>query len=259
MKLLLVALLTLPVLAEVVEIPHYTSKEQRAFIRGNSPLEKSSQIAPKPHALIKIAIIDTGYDAGQAFAKIKLCKTGHFDFATNTPVLASTNPHGTMVASLIAQGLDGVNYCAVIYQVNGPEGVTFENLIGAFAKAEQESLQAINLSIQGYKYSFFEKAAITRVALRGTHVFVAAGNDNLNLDEACNSYPGCYSIRGLHMVGAMNPDYSSRASYSNYGSRVELWYPGFYQTVMEYGKGTSFAAPRALADYVYSLAVGAGQ
>lgn len=232
---------------EVTELPTYSSKTM---------LEKSSDIFPKgSKPLLKIAIIDTGYIPAQAMTPIKLCKTGHFDFGTGKALVGSSgHPHGTQVASLVAQGLVNVNYCALIYNVEGKDGFSFKNISGALRKAKEAGAVAINMSIQGYQFSYLERMAIEELSASGIHLFVAAGNDNMNLDEACNSYPGCYQIPRVHMVGSILPDYSGRSSFSNYGTKVELWYPGYYVTVFETARGTSFASPRALADYVSALA-----
>jgi hypothetical protein len=231
---------------EVTEMPTYESVAIR----------KAKAVSANPTApLIKIAIIDTGYSIRDAAVPIKLCKEGHYNFLTSTAnVGPSKQPHGSQVASIIAEALQGVNYCALIYNVDTIDGINFDSIVGAFRRAADAGAQVVNMSIQGYRYSFSERDAIMAVTARGVEVFVAAGNDNMNMDEACNSYPGCYNIPHLHMVGSILPDFSARSSFSNYGGKVELWYPGYYGDGIHSGRGTSFASPRAAADYAAALA-----
>lgn len=251
MKLLLFMLVTMTTHAQVVDTINYGVKLSHTpsnIMRG--PEKKFPTESKK---LIRIAIIDTGYSKTKASFPIKLCDSGHYDFAKNKPTVGFGVDHGSQVASIIASDLNGVNYCAVIYNVWQNNTVPFENIVDAFRMIEKEDIAAVNISLQGVNYSYSERKAIEEVVAKGTQVFVAAGNSNLDLDAMCNSFPGCYQIKGLHTVGALTPDYQQKASYSNYGAKVELWYPGDYQTLLDYAQGTSFASPRALANYVLAL------
>jgi subtilisin family serine protease len=202
---------------------------------------------------IRIAIIDTGYSPRFGSVPLKLCKTGHFDFMTSKPEVGSVSPHGSIVGAIIAEELQDVNYCAVIYQVVGPEGLTATTVQKAFEKAKTSGIAAINLSLSGRAHSFAEKNAIKAVADRGTVIFAAAGNDQMDLGNFCNSFPACYSIPNMYVVGATERENSYPARYTNYGTKVTIWLPGDYEFQGQVVEGTSFAAPRALSDYVYSL------
>lgn len=221
--------------------------------------EREKPTAAKPKKtdqLIKIAIIDTGYNESLASTKLKLCPTGSFDFAKEQPGVAAMDPHGTLVGSTVATGLEGVNYCAVIYQVMRPSGtISAETIRRAFKMILDQGIQAVNLSLTGFEYSFVERNAIERVAKRGTTIFAAAGNDGANLDLFCASYPACYPLEGVYVVGATQNDNEFRAPYSNYGRRVDIWMDGHAEVSGLAMDGTSFAAPRALSAYVYSLSV----
>jgi subtilisin family serine protease len=204
----------------------------------------------------KIAIIDTGYDmslvpAGQP--RLKLCRYGHFDFTTGKNAVGSSHPHGTHVASIIAKELRDVDYCAVIYNVyvdRHLDRMPNEFVVGAFYKASYESVIAINASYRGTILSVAEREAVSDAAKRVDRIFVAAGNDALNLDESCLAFPACFDIPNMFPVGAMKPDMSKRLPSSNYGSRIKLWFNGVFD---KRDQGTSYAAPRALASYVLSL------
>jgi subtilisin family serine protease len=205
--------------------------------------------------MIKIAIIDTGYDASISKSPLKLCQTGHYDYLSNTPVVGSAHPHGTVVASVIAEMLTDVNYCAVIYQVVTPMGLTADAIMNAFDRARSEGISAVNLSISGRLYSWSERRAMEATAKAGTVIFTAAGNERTNLDKFCNAYPACYPIQNMYVVGATERDNTEPTPYTNYGKVVDVWMPGDYEILNEVVEGTSFAAPRALAFYVYALSL----
>jgi subtilisin family serine protease len=215
------------------------------------------QVAPAVRAFkgeqIRIAIIDTGYNPLWTNEPLKLCKKGHYDFLKDKAEVGYTEPHGSIVASIIAEELRDVNYCAVIYQVMGPQGLNTRTIKAAFNKAKHEGLAAINLSLNGRAYSFMERRSMKAVADRGTMIFTAAGNERLDLNTFCNSFPACYPIPNMYVVGATERDNEYPAPYSNYGKRVDIWMPGDYEIADQIVEGTSFAAPRALSDYVYSL------
>jgi hypothetical protein len=197
---------------------------------------------------IKIAIIDTGYKAALIDGpKLKLCATGHYDFVKNTPTIGYGAIHGTDVASIIAEELADIDYCAIIYTVYDEKLTpTIPDLFMALAynKALKDGAKVINLSIVSKEPSQSEKKAVTELA-RHAEVFAAAGNDKLNLDNNCKSYPVCFWIPGVNPVGA-----SDGAKYTNYGKKVKLWYSG----KGTYGNGTSLSVPRAVADFVRLVA-----
>jgi hypothetical protein len=208
--------------------------------------------------MVKIAIIDTGYSAPPNMPDslhIKLCKTGHYDFSTNTSTVGySGSNHGTVVATIIASILRDVNYCAIIYQVDDGGEPSMKSMIKAYRMARHEGVVAVNLSIEGIDHDYTEALALKDLANSGATVFIAAGNRNLNMTQVCISYPSCYKLANTVVVGATGlDDNEHKAGYSNYGQEVTAWYPGsvIFNGVRQ--NGTSFAAPRALADFVYAF------
>ncbi len=224
-------------------------------IQGLKKVKPRKLVPPqaKSGTVIKIAIIDTGYDKtllDPDGVELHLCAKGHYDFATETSIVNSGNKHGTIVGTIIAEGLQDVEYCAVIYQVQGLLGITAENLTRAVQMAKKEGVFAVNISLEGINHAQRERMALYDLGDKGTAIFVAAGNRHQNLDEVCNSYPGCYKIPNMQIVGASDESMEFRAAYSNYGSRITSWYRGDFTLGGVQMQGTSFAAPRALADYV---------
>lgn len=203
----------------------------------------------------KIAILDTGYDAHIARYKLKTCKTGHFDYASKQPFIGHASvDHGTYVAQTIARQLYEVDYCAVIYQISGPDGeFATANEVDALRRARGVGVVAVNLSFRSNYFDYKEHHALQETSDAGIKIFSAAGNENQDLDRVCNVYPPCYRIKNMIVVGAITADNDAKASYSNYGQKVNAWYPGTFTDGLTVVKGTSFAAPYALGQYLLFL------
>ena len=215
-----------------------------------------------PKVTARIAIVDTGFIKQLGKPNVKLCKTGHYDFVLNKAgVFESDESHGTYIANIIAAELKGYDYCIVVYRVWDPRNnieTLFERVAKALRMAADDKIIGINYSLQGLEHSYTERAAFVRALSQGIKIFVAAGNDHQDLDRACISYPACYMNlpEGMVVVGAVtDSDPLVPTSYSNTGRRIDVWKYGSYidQSRGTFARGTSFAAPRALSDYVRSL------
>ncbi|WP_369195257.1 S8 family peptidase [Streptomyces djakartensis] len=155
-------------------------------------------------------------------------------------VPASTSSwHGTHVAGTIAaatnngKGVAGIAYGAKIspLRVLGKCGGYDSDIIDAITWASGGSVsgvpananvaKVINMSLGGSgACSSATQSAINGAVSRGTTVVVAAGNENMN---ASNASPA--NCSGVITVAATNRA-GSRASYSNYGSIVDISAPG---------------------------------
>lgn len=214
--------------------------------------------APQSEPRYVIAIIDTGYNPKLATIPLKLCKTGHYDAITNTNNPNWSHPHGTRIANIIAERLKDVDYCAQIINYYRPERevTDVDRLVQALNHVQGRIPDFFNLSYEGIGREEGEEASLRRLTEAGAVLFAAAGNGGKNLDFMCNVYPACYKLKNLYVVGAKsfeNP--KERAPYSNYGKKVDLW-AGGYAIDKEgelCGQGTSYAAPRALSEYVLWL------
>lgn len=204
-------------------------------------------------APIRLAIIDTGYDATLAEPKIKLCKDGHFNFSNGKAEVGFTGLHGTIVASVIARGLTNVDYCAVIITLEMGAGFRADVISEAVEKLENQNIKAVNMSLRGFDYSWVEYRRLRILTMQGTAVFAASGNENLDLDQKCNVYPACYQLPKLYAVGATDEDPTLKAPYTNYGSKVILWFPGDTVFQGKLFRGTSFAAPAATSEFIRAL------
>lgn len=194
---------------------------------------------------IRIGVIDSGLRADKLSREVRICSEGNRDILKQVDGLGYQEEHGSIVAQVLAEELKGLDYCLVIItgfaQGNHPmiqEGVKYLRSIG---------IDVINLSIAGYEFSYDEYDEMKNFTEGAGVAFVAAGNRKQNLGEFCNTFPACYRLKGIWVVGASTPGGSEKASYSNYGVPVTLWFDGRGGGTWE---GTSFAAPRALAQYV---------
>lgn len=201
--------------------------------------------------MYKIAIIDTGFTPlpfnGTGF---KICKSGHFDYATDTPTVGEdTIGHGSYVTALADGHAQTENICFLIYKVFGGQS-SIESVNKAMISAYKAGAKAINMSLSISKYEKRTHAIVKAITNRGVKMFVSAGNASTNMNTYCNSYPACFKGINKNMIIVGSTDYyRERASYSNYGFSIDVW---------EYGdlgrsRGTSFAAPRALGNYVKTL------
>jgi len=235
----------------------YTLSANSKFLNVRTAVREGIQPVYVDNAKYRIAILDSGFDPSRATAKLKLCKTGHWDYLTHTPNINYTDVHGTEVASIIADKLKDVDYCVIIYQIfnTGTRHVGLDAFIDALKKAKDEKLNAINMSFAGYENSDEELKLLNLVYKSGAAIFVAAGNNGKNLDKVCDVFPACYSVKSLIVVGALdfeNP--KNKAQTTNYGKKVNIYAPGYYVTnTGDLQFGTSYASPRALSSYIEYL------
>jgi serine protease len=184
--------------------------------------------------------------------------------------------HGTHVSGIAAAignnrlGMAGVSWGARILpaRILGVGGGTVSDMIDAVLWAagidsssvppayphNPNKADVINLSVGGGgSCSSAEQDAFNQVIAAGTAVVVAAGNEDV---DAWTTDPA--SCAGLIVVGAVGRD-GTRASYSNYGSRVSVMAPGgdknpgggilstfknaAGKAAYDYKIGTSMAAP----------------
>ena len=218
---------------------------------------------------VVVAVIDTGY-------------TPHPDLPTPLPGYDffdndadATDPgdagcdqtepswHGTKVAGIISAkvnnsiGIAGINQQSQIQHIRilGPCGGDLADEIKAIRWAaglpvdgiplNPTPARVLNLSLGDQApCSTSEQAAINDAAAAGSIVVVAAGNSSLDLDLQQFAPANCNNV----ITVAATTSTGARASYSNFGSTVEIAAPGSSirsTTVGGYASvsGTSFATP----------------
>jgi hypothetical protein len=204
-------------------------------IVGKYPLRASG-------SAIKVAVIDTGFyfnhpDAGTHFER------GSADATPASPSTVLATPywsqrvaevsHGTCVAGEIAaavgngQGTLGIaNDTTVrIYKVYfGGEGIDDNDTIKALHNAADDGCKVINMSIAGPGASSALQDAIDYAYSKGCVLVAASGNDGTSVPY----YPGaCDHVISVGAIGLKsNGTTRARASFSNYGSTIDLVAPG---------------------------------
>ncbi len=207
---------------------------------------------------ITVAVIDSGIDYNhQDFSGRNIIKGLNLVKGNNDPM--DDHGHGTHVAGTIGAvvnnniGVSGVNWNVTLMAVKAMDKLGSGNrkvITEGIRYAADNGAKVINLSIgtpPGYtapcKNDPIYQAAIDYALDKGVVVVAAAGNAGI---DAQNSSPG--SCDGVITVGNSTIS-DTRASNSNYGTRVNIAAPGteIYSTRPgnTYGprSGTSMAAP----------------
>lgn len=204
--------------------------------------------------LTRIAVIDSGFTPIPfSTSGLKLCKKGHFDFTEDKESIGvDMLGHGSYVTDLIENNADTKSICFIILKVFDGRGASkLEWIKSAMQRAKKYKAIAINMSLGIFQHDYELRQITKMITTRGIKIFASAGNSSNDLNEYCNTYPVCFKgiNKNLVVVGALNV-YGDPAKYSNKGIRVSVWRFGDIQNG---GRGTSFAAPRALGTWIKSL------
>ena len=172
-----------------------------------------------------------------------------WDFIDNDAVAQDCNGHGTHVAGTIGGKTYGVakDVKLVAVRVLNCQGSgSYSAIIAGIDWVTKNAVKpaVANMSLGG-PVSAALNAAVARSIASGVTYAVAAGNDNTN---ACNQSPAAEP--GAITVGATTST-DARASFSNYGSCVDIFAPGQQITSASYASdtgtavmsGTSMASP----------------
>ena len=206
---------------------------------------------------VLVAVIDTGIDtdhpefAGRISADSYNAHTNEIGLAH----VEDTSGHGTHVAGIIAasnsdsNGVSGIApdvELLVIKASDSSNQFSTDVMIVGINYAVAHGADIINISF-GLSYSFgaddSEQKAIADAVVAGVTVICAAGNSR----EANAAYPAAYE--DAIAVSGLKQGLEFDASYSNYGSQIDISAPGtdVYSTAIGGGygtrTGTSMAAP----------------
>ena len=200
---------------------------------------------------VRAYIIDTGIDGTHT----DLTVVDHVNFAGGSNT--DCHGHGTHVAGTVAaednsQDVVGVAPGAALYGVKvlgcSGSGSTSGVIKGIdWVTKEAEGAAIANMSLGGGASEALDNAVINSAA-SGVFYSIAAGNSGAN---ACNSSPartGAGTNNGI-MTTAATDSQDREASWSNFGSCVDVWAPGVSILSTKRGggtttmSGTSMAAP----------------
>lgn len=195
---------------------------------------------------VDIAIVDTGVDSTHPDLSGKVVSRANF----TTDSDADGNGHGTHVAGIAAaltnnnQGIAGVNGNSRLISVkvldNSGSGY-YSWIANGITWAVDNGAEVINLSLGGSSSSQALQDAINYASSKGVVIVAAAGNSS----SSGASYPAYYSP--VLAVAATDSN-DNKASFSNYGSWVDIAAPGVsiistYKGGYSKLSGTSMASP----------------
>lgn len=197
-------------------------------------------------------VVDTGIDASNSDFQGRVAA----GFTTISDGLGSKdcNGHGTHVAGIIggakygaAKGTSLIPVRVLDCSGSGSYSSVIAGLDWISANYTTGMAAVVNMSLGGPVSSTIDGAVATLIS-KGINVVVAAGNSNA---DACNFSPA--NVPGALTVGATETS-DARASYSNFGSCLDLFAPGSAITLTWLGtagvntiSGTSMAAPLVAA------------
>ena len=149
----------------------------------------------------KIVVIDTGVSYAQSI-KPYMCKNGNLGSNGNWK---DTHGHGSNVIGLIGEKIDAKKTCIVsikleVDRLKNPE----QSIMYAMEMAEKIKPVAVNISMAGTIKYESELNSMVRMVSSGVKVVVAAGNEDMSLDDYCIIYPACYLKRMKDMDNVIN-------------------------------------------------------
>ena len=197
---------------------------------------------------VVVYVLDTGVDATHSEFGGRVT-TGFSAFTGESPTQDCASGHGTHVAGTVAGSTYGVAKSATVVPVKVLSCITNSYVSDAIdginwiIENHVPGTKAVaNLSLStGISQSL--NNAVTNLMNSGVVVAVAAANNNA---DACNYSPA--SAPAVLTVGASTVG-DTKASFSNYGSCVDLFAPGYLITSAKPGggsqtmSGTSMASP----------------
>ncbi len=247
--------------------PYYSLQWNLPKIRAPQAWDRASG-----SSAVWIAIVDTGVDYTHPDLSSSRLYLG-YDFVKKDTDPMDDHGHGTHVAGIAgantnnSEGVAGVCWgCDLLaVKVLDDHGMGYDSWVAdGIRYAADWGVQfgkrtVINLSLGGYGDSLVLADAVAYAQRQGALIVAAAGNDNTNWLFYPAAYPG---VIGVSATDAND----QRASFSNYGSYVDIAAPGvsilstfpvFLDPLDPYERlsGTSMAAPHVagVAGLVWSL------
>ncbi|UGY91049.1 S8 family peptidase [Streptomyces gobiensis] len=222
------------------------------------PLDKSYTYPDSAGSGVTAYVIDTGVRTShQDFGGRA---TSGYDFVDNDRIAQDGHGHGTHVAATVAGSSYGVakgaNVVGVRVLDDGGSGTTAQVIAGIDWVAKNARKPAVaNMSLGGVLNTQLDEAVRNAIAT-GVTFTLAAGNDGLLADLTSPA-----RVDEAVTVGATEAN-DSRAYFSNWGSKLDLFAPGVSitsawnksDTATKSLSGTSMAAPHVAGAAALHLA-----
>lgn len=249
--------------------PYYSNQQSLVYNHINMGSTWDSYRGDK----VKVAVIDTGINT--THEDFYLNGTSHISskslntyYSTPTSDVHGGHTHGTQTSATILSQFNGVGTAGIAPNVefiffkvaNASGSMPYDGIKRALNKCIEYDVDVINMSIQGYKHTvtyggtsqqgYASADTVLKSELQDCYdagITVVAAAGNYNTDEP--SYPASFDT--VISVGALyNSSSTEKASYSNYGSNIDLVAPGsVYEPNMSGNntysstQGTSFSSP----------------
>lgn len=198
---------------------------------------------------VTVAVIDSGVSLHPLLAD-RITASGHDYVDNDQDSTSDLFGHGTNVAGVVADCTPGM--LVMIYPIrvlNANGGGSAANVAAGIREATAAGVQIINLSLEGSTINNTLDEAVQDAVAAGITVVIAAGNKG---KDTASYSPAHLTDAGVVVVGSADSD-GTKASYSNYGTSVDLYaygtsiqccsLSGGYKTAT----GTSVAAPHISA------------
>jgi thermitase len=177
---------------------------------------------------VKVAVIDTGVNYNHEDLKTRVDSLEGRDFVNGDSDPMDDHGHGSHVSGIIGadsnngKGIAGVDWHCRIIPIksfdSGGSG-SDSNIVNGLIWAVSKEADVINMSFGGYTDSMAIRNAISYAATSDAVLVAASGNENTSTP----SYPAAYD----HVLSVAATDSDDRkASYSNFGSSVDVSAPG---------------------------------
>ena len=217
--------------------PYYAYQwHLHAFAEGGINMEPAWDISTGNGAVV--AVVDTGISAAGEDTPSHLL--AGYDFVNNDNDPTDDNGHGTHVAGTIAQstnnnvGVCGVAFNADVMPVKVLDSAgsgTYDWIANGIYYATDHGADIISMSLGGSLGSTTLENAVAYAYNHGVTVIAASGNSG----RSTVAYPAAYNAYVI-AVGATRYD-TTRASYSQYGSALDVVAPGGDLNVDQNGDG----------------------
>jgi thermitase len=174
---------------------------------------------------VKVAVVDTGIDNSHPDLPSVAAQK---DFINNDSNAEDDNGHGTHVAGTIgastnnATGVAGANWNVSLLgakALNASGSGSYSAISNAINWSADNGATAINLSLGGSTPSLTLENAVKYAWNKGSVLACAAGNSNTSQKSYPGAYTNCIAV-------AATDETDKKASFSNYGSWVDVAAPG---------------------------------